>query len=62
MPTIMFYGPELEKERRARLVKDFTRAASEATGLDQSAFVVYLHPVGRENVGVGGELLVDKLK
>ncbi len=60
MPTIMFYGPEMQKEKRKKLVDDFTKAASEATGIDRSAFVVYLRPTDREHVAVGGELLVDK--
>lgn len=60
MPTIFFYGPELEKEKKRVLIRDFTRAASEATGIDKSAFVVYLRDASPEVVGVGGELLADK--
>ena len=44
------------------LIKEFTEAASNATGLPQSSFVVYLRDVAREDVGVGGELLSEKTK
>ena len=60
MPTIFFYGPELEKDKRRELIKSFTKKASELTGIDESAFVVYLRKSEPENVGVGGELLEDR--
>lgn len=62
MPTIFFYGPTLEKEQRKKLIKSFTKAASEVTGLGEEAFVVYLRSADPEYVGVGGELLEDRLK
>jgi len=62
MPTIFFYGPKLEKEKKKELIRSFTKKASELTGIDESAFVVYLRSDGPENVGVGGELLEDRLK
>lgn len=34
----------------------------ELTGIDKSAFVVYLRPGLPDNVGVGGELLTDKME
>ncbi len=62
LPTIFFYGPDLEKEKRRELIRRFTQAASELTGIDQSAFVVYLRPSDRDRVGVGGQLLEDVMK
>ena len=62
MPTIFFYGPKLEKEKRRDMVKSFTETASRLTGIDKSAFVVYLRESSPENVGVGGELLEDRKK
>ncbi len=61
MPTIFFYGPDMEREKKKELIKSFTRKASELTGIDESAFVVYLRKTEHTNVGVGGELLEDKL-
>jgi 4-oxalocrotonate tautomerase len=62
MPTIFFYGPELEVEKKRGLIKDFTEAASKATGIDQSAFVVYLRNSKPDEVGVGGKLLSERMK
>ncbi|MGM0688323.1 MAG: 4-oxalocrotonate tautomerase DmpI [Bacillota bacterium] len=60
MPTIFFYGPVLEKSKKKDLIRDFTEAASKATGIEKSAFVVYLRQSSPEEVGVGGELLSDR--
>jgi 4-oxalocrotonate tautomerase family enzyme len=62
MPTIFFYGPKLDKDKSREMIRSFTETASRATGIDKSAFVVYLRESGPENVGVGGELLEDRLK
>jgi 4-oxalocrotonate tautomerase len=62
MPTIFFYGPKLDKEKRREMIKEFTEAASRLTNIEKSAFVVYLRESTPENVGVGGELLEDRLK
>ena len=62
MPTIFFYGPELDYEKKKELIKSFTETASRLTGIDKSAFVVYLRPSSPDRVGVGGELLKDRHK
>jgi 4-oxalocrotonate tautomerase len=62
MPTIFFYGPKLDKEKRREMIRSFTETASKLTAIDRSAFVVYLRESTPENVGVGGELLEDRLK
>lgn len=62
MPTIFFYGPKLDKEKRKEMIKSFTDTASRLTGVEKSAFVVYLKESTPEDVGVGGELLEDVLK
>ena len=60
MPTIFFYGPNLDKDKKREMVRAFTKAASEATGIRESAFVVYLMPTSDDTVAVGGELLEDR--
>ncbi|MDQ7793536.1 MAG: 4-oxalocrotonate tautomerase DmpI [bacterium] len=60
MPTIFFYGPRLDMAKKRELVRSFTRTASELTGIPESAFVVHLKPCDPEDVGVGGELLIDR--
>jgi 4-oxalocrotonate tautomerase len=62
MPTIFFYGPKLDKEKRKEMIKSFTDTASRLTGIRESAFVIYLRESSPGDVGVGGELLEDVLK
>ena len=62
MPTIFFYGPKMDKDKSREMIKSFTETASKVTGLNKSAFVVYLRESDPENVGVGGELLEDRFK
>ena len=62
MPTIFFYGPKLDKEKSREMIKSFTETASKITGVDKSAFVVYLRESQNDSVGVGGELLADRMK
>jgi 4-oxalocrotonate tautomerase len=62
MPTIFFYGPRLDKEKSKEMIESFTETASRVTGIEKPAFVVYLRESTPENVGVGGELLEDRLK
>jgi 4-oxalocrotonate tautomerase len=62
MPTIFFYGPKLDKEKSREMIKSFTDTASKLTGIDKSAFVIYLRESSHDSVGLGGELLEDKLK
>jgi 4-oxalocrotonate tautomerase len=61
MPTIFFYGPKLDKEKSRKMIKSFTETASRLTSIDKPAFVVYLREVSHDNVGVGGELLRDRI-
>jgi len=62
MPTIFFYGPKLDKEKRREMIKSFTDTASRLTGIEKSAFVVYLREATPQDVGVGGELLEDVIR
>jgi len=61
MPTIFFFGPMLEKDKRRELIRSFTDTASRLTGIDRAAFTVYLRESTPADVGVGGELLEDRL-
>jgi 4-oxalocrotonate tautomerase len=62
MPTIFFYGPKLDKNKRREMISSFTETASRLTGVEKPAIVVYLMETSTENVGVGGELLEDRFK
>ena len=62
MPTIFFYGPKLDKDKSREMIQSFTETASRLTGIEKQAFVVYLREAKHDNVGVGGDLLEDRLK
>lgn len=61
MPTIFFYGPELDREKKKQLISLFAKSASEVTGISESRFITYLITTTPQNVGVGSELLEKKL-
>ncbi len=52
----------MEKEKKKEMIKSFTDTASKLTGIDRSAFGVYLEESNPENVGVGGILLEERRK
>ena len=62
MPTILFYGPKLDADKSREMIKSFTETASRLTGINKSAFVVYLRESTHESVEAGGELLADRKK
>ena len=62
MPTIFFYGPKLDKEKSRDMINSFTETASRLTGIGKPSFIVYLREATHDNVGVGGELLQDKME
>ncbi len=60
MPTIFFYGPELDRDSKREMIETFTETASRLTGKPKAGIVVYLMPSTDEEVGVGGKLLADR--
>ncbi len=63
MPNITFEGPRLEDLTKKReLIKTVTDAAVKAYGLSKEAMVIVIKENNPENVGIGGELLVDRAK
>ena len=60
MPTIMVEGPPIDVERKRRLVKKLTEAAVEVYRIEHITVLIRENPP--ENVGVGGQLLVDRKK
>ncbi len=60
MPTITVDGPPVaDIEKRRALVQGLTDVAQDVFGIDRSHIVVLIREHRPENVGVGGELLVD---
>lgn len=63
MPNITIDGPKIEDiEIKRTLVKEVTDAVEKAYKLPKMAYVVIIKENSGENVGVGGELVVDKFK
>ena len=61
MPTITVEGPPVPVEKKRLLVKSLTEAAAAAyEDISTDAFIVLIRENEAENVGVGGELLVDR--
>ncbi len=61
MPIITLEGPKItDLEKRRGLVRELTDAAVKAYGLSQEKIIVILHENSREQVGVAGELLIDR--
>lgn len=61
MPNITFEGPKIEDIGKKReLIKTVTDAAVKAYGLPQQAMVIVIKENNPENVGIGGELLIDR--
>jgi 4-oxalocrotonate tautomerase len=61
MPLIIFEGPRLPKDKKRELIRLFADAAHNVTGIHKEAFTTVLHENEQDNIGVGGELLSDRL-
>jgi 4-oxalocrotonate tautomerase family enzyme len=60
MPVIIVEGPRItDLDKKRKLARDFTDAASEAFGLPKQAMVVILHETSPECVASGGQLVCD---
>lgn len=60
MPIITIEGPRLSTDQKRQLVRELTKAARGVITLPAEAFTVLIKENSHDNVGVGGELLVDK--
>jgi 4-oxalocrotonate tautomerase len=52
----------MTKEQKAEIVQKFTEAAHKVTGIRKDAFIVIIRENERENIGVGGDLLANRVK
>ena len=63
MPNITIEGPAINELGKKRiLTKIITEAAVKAYGLPKEAIVVIIKENSPENVIVGGQLIIDRLK
>ena len=61
MPVITIDMAAVTKEKKAQLVQVLTRDASEITGIAEDKFIVLINELERDNIGVGGTLLSDRV-
>jgi len=61
MPNITVEGPPIkELDKKRTLVQEVTEAATKCYGLPKEVIVVVIKENAAENVGVGGQLIVDR--
>ena len=61
MPTITVEGPPIKDlDSKRQLVKEMTEAATKAYRLPREIIVVVIRENPPENVGVGGQLIIDR--
>ncbi|MBN2057122.1 tautomerase family protein [bacterium] len=61
MPVITVEGGHIaDLAKKRKFVEKLTDAAMDAYGLPREVFVVLLKANSPDNVGVGGELLIDR--
>ena len=58
MPTIIVEGPPISVDKKRVLVKKITEIVSEIYGIKNVTVIVKENPP--ENVGINGELLIDR--
>jgi 4-oxalocrotonate tautomerase len=61
MPVITIDIGNLDKEKKANLVRELTAKASEVTQIPAEKFIVLINEMERDNIGVGGKLLSEIL-
>ncbi len=61
MPLIIFEGPRMEKDKKRELARSFAEAVNRVTGIRKEVVTTVIHENEKENIGVGVELLSDKL-
>ncbi|NOQ22389.1 MAG: 4-oxalocrotonate tautomerase [Candidatus Aegiribacteria sp.] len=60
MPLIKVDGPKVtDVDKKRQFVKDVTNAATTLYGLPAQTVVILLHENSPDNVGVGGQLIID---
>ncbi|NVN91105.1 MAG: tautomerase family protein [Desulfuromonadales bacterium] len=61
MPIISIELGPTTKDKKAQLIQTLTRDASDITGIPQEKFVVLIRELELDNIGVGGQLLSERL-
>lgn len=61
MPVITIDIGNMDKQKKAALVRELTAKASEVTQIPADKFIVLINEMERDNIGVGGKLLSEIL-
>lgn len=59
MPVITIEAGKLSEDQKRTLVAELTASASTIMRAPESAFIVLIKELEKENIGFGGELLSD---
>ena len=62
MPNVVIDGPKIDVKIKRTLVKEITDALEKAYKLPREVYVVLIKENKPENVGVGGTLIIDRIK
>jgi 4-oxalocrotonate tautomerase len=62
VPSIIIEGPSIAVERKRVLVAEMSQAAAKAYGMPKDVMIVLIKENPPENVGLGGQLLIDRPK
>ncbi|KLU66602.1 4-oxalocrotonate tautomerase [Desulfosporosinus acididurans] len=57
MPFIKLEAGKIDKEKKEKLINEFTRVASDILGISEEAFIVLIKENEMDNWGTGGKLL-----
>lgn len=62
MPEVFVKGPKMDVDTKRTLVKEMTDSLEKAYKLPRPSYVIHISEFPPENVGVGGELNIDRKK
>ena len=61
MPFIKLEAGRIDKEKKEKLISEFTRVASETLSIPEDAFIVLIKENETDNWGLGGKVLTKVL-
>ncbi len=57
MPFIKLEVGKIDKDKKEKLISEFTKVASETLGIPEDAFIVLIKENDTDNWGLGGKVL-----
>lgn len=61
MPLITIDCAELNREKKAELIRELTKTASQVLSIPEAAFMLIFKEYAPDNIGSGGKLVADLL-